>query len=475
MNAVLVSKENNVAKFTMAFTAEEFDAALDKAYKAQRGKIEVPGFRKGKAPRGVIEKRYGEGIFFEDAIDECLADGYPKALDELKLEPVDRPDVDFGGAELKKGEGFEVTVTVTVAPEIVVKDYKGLKAEVTKHEVKDEDVEGELKAMQQRNARLVSVERAAEDGDTVVLDYEGWCEDKQFEGGTAENQTLVLGSGQFIPGFEEQLVGCAAGDEKDVEVTFPEEYHAEELAGKPAVFKCKVHEVKAQELPELDDEFAKDVSEFDTLEEVKANIRKDLEKTVQDAMEYEGKDKILQQVYDANPIDLPQAMIDSEAANMLNEFGYQLQSQGMSLDMYCQYLNKTQEEMIEEFKPDAEKRVKSRLIVEAVAEQEGVEVTEEDIDEELAAMAAQYGMAQSQIKSIFGEENMDYLKKDIKSRKAIDLMYKAAEITLVEEKAEEEEPKEEKEAPKKAKKKSSKKAEETPAEEKPAEEAKDEE
>ena len=249
-------------------------------------------------------------------------------------------------------------------------------------------------------------------------------------------------------------------------MTFPEEYHAEELAGKPAVFKCRIHEVKTQELPELDDEFAKDVSEFDTLEEVKKDIREKLEKTLQDAKEYEGKDKVLQQVYEANPLELPQAMIDSEAANMLNEFGYQLQSQGLNLDQYCKYLNKTQQQMIDEFKPDAEKRVKSRLIVEAVAKQEGVEVTQEDIDKELAAMAAQYGMAQSQIKSIFGEENMDYLKKDIMSRKAIDLMYEAAEITEVEEKKEEP-----KEAPKKAaKKKSSKKAEE-----KPAEEAKDEE
>ncbi|MBR4142865.1 MAG: trigger factor, partial [Firmicutes bacterium] len=362
--------------------------------------------------------------------------------------------------------GFEVTVTVTVAPEVVVKDYKGVKVEVTKKELNEEDVEGELKAMQQRNARLVVVDRPAEDGDTVVLDYEGWCEEKQFEGGTAENQTLILGSGQFIPGFEEQLVGCKAGDAKDVEVTFPEEYHAEELAGKPAVFKCKIHEVKTQELPELDDEFAKDVSEFDTLEEVKKDIREKLEKTLQDAKEYEGKDKVLQKVYDANPLELPQAMIDSEAANMLNEFGYQLQSQGLNLDQYCKYLNKTQQQMIDEFKPDAEKRVKSRLIVEAVAKQEGVEVTQEDIDKELAAMAAQYGMAQSQIKSIFGEENMDYLKKDIMSRKAIDLMYEAAEITEVEEKKEEEK----KPAKKAAKKKTSKKTEEAPAEE-----AKDEE
>ncbi|MBR5642278.1 MAG: trigger factor [Firmicutes bacterium] len=456
MKPVLVSKENNIAKFTMAFTTEEFDAALDKAYKAQRGKIEVPGFRKGKAPRSVIEKRYGEGIFFEDAIDNCLADGYPAALDQLDLEPVDRPDLSFGEEKLEKGKGFEVTVTVTVAPEVVVKDYKGVKAEVTKRELNEEDIEGELKAMQQRNARLVVVDRPAEKDDTVVLDYEGWCEDKQFEGGTAENQTLVLGSGQFIPGFEDQLIGCKAGDAKDVEVTFPEEYHAEELAGKPAVFKCKIHEVKTQELPELDDEFAKDVSEFDTLEELKADTRAKLEKTLQDAKEYQGKDKVLQKVFEANPIDLPQAMIDDEAANMLNEFGYELQSQGMNLDLYCKYLNKTQQQMIDEFKPDAEKRVKSRLIVQAVAKQEGLEVSEEDINKELAAMAAQYGMAQSQIKSIFGEDQMGYLKKDILSRKAIDLMYEAAEITEVEEKKEEDE----KPAKKAAKKKASKKDEE---------------
>ena len=456
MKPVLVSKENNIAKFTMAFTTEEFDAALDKAYKAQRGKIEVPGFRKGKAPRSVIEKRYGEGIFFEDAIDNCLADGYPAALDQLDLEPVDRPDLSFGEEKLEKGKGFEVTVTVTVAPEVVVKDYKGVKAEVTKRELNEEDIEGELKAMQQRNARLVVVDRPAEKDDTVVLDYEGWCEDKQFEGGTAENQTLVLGSGQFIPGFEDQLIGCKAGDAKDVEVTFPEEYHAEELAGKPAVFKCKIHEVKTQELPELDDEFAKDVSEFDTLEELKADTRAKLEKTLQDAKEYQGKDKVLQKVFEANPIDLPQAMIDDEAANMLNEFGYELQSQGMNLDLYCKYLNKTQQQMIDEFKPDAEKRVKSRLIVQAVAKQEGLEVSEEDINKELAAMAAQYGMAQSQIKSIFGEDQMGYLKKDILSRKAIDLMYEAAEITEVEEKKEEDETP----AKKAAKKKASKKDEE---------------
>lgn len=437
MNAVLVSKEHNVAKFTMAFTAEEFDAALDKAYRSNRGRIEVPGFRKGKAPRSVIERRFGEGIFFEDAIDNCLADGYPAALEQLGIEPVDRPELQFGEEKLEKGSGFEVTVTVSAAPEVTVKDYKGVKAEVVRRSLREEDVDGELKALQNRNARLVVADRPAADGDTVTLDYEGWSEGKQFEGGTAQNQTLVLGSGQFIPGFEEQLIGCSAGDEKEVELSFPEEYHAEELAGKPATFKCRIHEVKARELPELDDEFAKDVSEFDTLEELRADTREKLEKTLRDAMEYEAKNAIMDKVYAANPIDLPQAMVENEAATMLQEFASQLGYQGMDLKTYCEYLKKTEEELRKEFLPDAEKRIKSRLIVQAVADQEGIEVTEEDIDKELAAMALQYGMAQSKMKSVFGDENMDYLRKDIRSRKAIDLMYAQADISEVEEKKEE--------------------------------------
>lgn len=438
MNAVLVSKEKTEVKFTMTFSAEEFSEACKKAYQQERGQFAIDGFRKGKAPMSIIEKRYGEGIFFEKAIDNMLQTGYPAALDELGINPVDYPAIDLGEEKLEKGKGVEVKVTVTVAPEVIVKDYKGVKAEITKIEVSEEDVEKELKNLQKKNARLVSVEREAQNGDTVVLDYAGFCGEEQFEGGTAENQTLVLGSNTFIPGFEEQLVGCKAGDAKDVKVTFPAEYHADNLAGKDAVFKCTVHEVKAEELPELDDEFVKDVSEeFDTMEELKADTRAKLEKNAAEAKEYQGKDAVLAKVVEANDFEVPQAMIVSESKNMLQEFGQQLAYQGMNLDMYCKYLNKTQDEMAKEFEPDAEKRIKTRMIVEAIAKQEGIEAGEEEIQKELEAMAAQYQMEIDQLKKIFGDENYGYLKADICNRKAIDFIWQNAEITEVEPKKEE--------------------------------------
>lgn len=438
MNAVLVSKEKTEVKFTMTFSAEEFSEACKKAYQQERGQFAIDGFRKGKAPMSIIEKRYGEGIFFEKAIDNMLQTGYPAALDELGINPVDYPEIDLGEEKLEKGKGVEIKVTVTVAPEVIVKDYKGVKAEITKIEVSEEDVEKELKNLQKKNARLVSVEREAQNGDTVVLDYAGFCGEEQFEGGTAENQTLVLGSNTFIPGFEEQLVGCKAGDAKDVKVTFPAEYHADNLAGKDAVFKCTVHEVKAEELPELDDEFVKDVSEeFDTMEELKADTKAKLEKNAAEAKEYQGKDAVLAKVVEANDFEVPQAMIVSESKNMLQEFGQQLAYQGMNLDMYCKYLNKTQDEMAKEFEPDAEKRIKTRMIVEAIAKQEGIDASEEEIQKELEAMAAQYQMEIDQLKKIFGDENYGYLKADICNRKAIDFIWQNAEITEVEPEKEE--------------------------------------
>ena len=426
MNAVLVSKENNVAKFTMAFTAEEFDAALDKAYREQRGKIEVPGFRKGKAPRSVIEKRYGEGIFFEDAIDNCLATGYPQALEELALEPVDRPDLAFGEEKLEKGKGFEVTVTVTVAPEVVVKDYKGVKVEVTKKELNEEDVEGELKAMQQRNARLVTVERAAEDGDTVVLDYEGWCEDKQFDGGTAENQTLVLGSGQFIPGFEEQLVGCKAGDAKDVEVTFPAEYHAEELAGKAATFKCKIHEVKTQELPELDDEFAKDVSEFDTLEEYREDIRKTLQEQKDNLAKNQKENAVVEKIVEQAQMDIPDAMIDEQVRRMREDFVNRLQQQGMTMEQYMQYTGMDENALYVQMRPEAVRRISNSLVLEAVGKAENIEISEEKVDEEISKMAEQYSMDVENLKQMMGDYEISQIRNDLMVQAAVELVTEAA-------------------------------------------------
>ncbi len=437
MKAVLESKVDSQAKFTMTFSAEDFEAALDRAYKSKRGRIEIPGFRKGKAPRSIIERHFGEGFFFEDAIDDCLEKAYPKALDELKLKPLDRPDLKFGEEPLKRGKGFEVKISVTVIPDIIVKDYKGVKVEIPQRKLEEADIDAEIEMLRQRNARLIPSEGPAQRGDTVVLDYAGSTDEGPFEGGSAENQTLVLGSGHFIPGFEEQLEGCKPGDEKDVELSFPEEYHAEELAGKAAVFKCKIHEVKSKEYPELDDEFVKDVSEFDTMKELREDLRGQLEKRFADAKEYEGKDAVMSKVYEVNSFEIPDIMIDNEAAGMMNEFAQQLSYQGMDIDTYCDLLKKSKEDLLNEFKPDAERRVKSRLIVETVADQENIGVSGEEIDEEMAAMAAQYGTELSRLRSIMDANNMEYIKQDIRNRKAINLMYEAAEITEVPEKAKE--------------------------------------
>ncbi len=434
MTSAFVSKENNIVTFTMSFSAEEFDAATQQAYMNMRGRISVDGFRKGKAPRSIIEKRYGEGIFFEDAVDNLLNDNYPKTLDELNIEPIDRPEIEFGEEKLEKGKGFTVTVKVPVAPEVEPKDYIGVEAERKIRTITDEDVEKELKAEQKKNARLVTVDRAAELEDTVILDYSGFVGEEQFEGGTAENQTLKLGSGQFIPGFEDQLVGVKAGESKDVVVTFPETYHAENLAGKEAVFKCTVHEVKAEELPEINDEFALDVSEFDTLEEYKASIRKTLEESAESAAEYDGKNAVMDKVYAANPVDVPAVMINDEAENMVNEFSQNLEMQGMSLDMYAKYTGQTRAQLKNGFLDDAKKRVASRLVVKAIAAKEGIEATEEELEKELESMAKMYNMELDALKKAFGEANMKYLKEDVVMRKAIDYIYSKAVITDVEDK-----------------------------------------
>ena len=429
MTSTFVSKEKTLVTFTMEFTAEEFDAATDTVYKKNRGRIAVDGFRKGKAPRSIIEKRYGEGIFFEEAIDNLLNGEYPKAIDELNLEPIARPDVDFGEEKLEKGKGFKVTVKVEVAPEVEVKDYKGLAVERKVHEVTDEDVTKSLEAMQKRNARQINVEDGAKLGDTVILDYAGFCGDNQFEGGTAENQSLELGSNTFIPGFEDQLVGTKPGEEKEVKVTFPAEYHAEDLAGKDAIFKCTVHEVKREELPALDDEFAKDASEFDTLDELKAAEKEKLIKSAESAKEYSGKNAVVEKLVELNKFDVPAAMIENEAYNMLDEYAQQMSYQGLSFDMYLKYTGKTQEEALEDMKPNAESRVRSKLALKAVAEAEKIEATEEDIEAEYKKMAEQYKMELDKVKEMFGAENKKLLKEDIVNNKTIQFLYDNAVFT----------------------------------------------
>ncbi len=424
MISTLISKEKNQVKFTMEFTAEEFESAVISAYQATKGKYAVDGFRKGKAPRKLIETHYGEDVFFEDAINNMFSKGYPEAVDTLQLDPVDRPSAEFGNVE--KGKGFTVTITVTVKPEFTVKDYKGVKVTKVEHNITDEDVNKELEALQQRNSRMVLVERPAQNGDTVLIDYAGFVGDEQFEGGTAERQPLALGSNTFIPGFEEQLVGATVGEEKEVKVTFPEEYHSADLAGKEAIFKCKVHEIKEMEKPELNDEFAKDVSEFDTLEELKKDSREKLEKAAASKAEYETKNAVLEKVYEANEIDIPEVMVEDQIDEMMQEFDQQLRYQGLDLQKYFAYLQKEPKEFREELRGDALKKVKTRMVVEAVAEAEKMEATDEDVEAELKAMAEQYKMEVEKLKEVMKAENYDYVAKDIKMRKAVDFMFENA-------------------------------------------------
>lgn len=421
MKSTLISKENNEAKFTMEFSAEEFENAIIDVYKTQKGKFTIDGFRKGKAPRSIIEKKYGDGIFWDDAINNLVSINYVLALDELDLDVIDSPRSEF--SQIRKGEGFTVTMTVACYPEIEVKDYKGVEIETITPEVTDETVEEELKSRAKRNARMISVDRPAEEGDTVLIDYEGWAEGEQFEGGTAEMQPLKLGSGTFIPGFEEQLIGTNAGDKKDVTVTFPEEYHSEALAGKEAVFKCTVHEVKTEELPEINDDFVKDISEFDTLDELKADIRENLLKAAEASSENQMKNSVIEKVYEANDIDVPDVMVESEVDSMMSEFDQQLRSQGLDIQSYFKYLGKEPAEFRSELKEDAYKRTKTRMIVTAVANQENFEVSDEDIDAQVELMAKQYGLEADKVKEMMGAQGLEMIKGDIKVRKAVDFMY----------------------------------------------------
>ena len=427
MKSTLVSKENNIAKFTMEITAEEFENAVISVYKEQKGRFAIDGFRKGKAPRSIIEKRYGEGIFFEDAINNLFAEHYPVAVKELELDIIDRPVADF--SEIKKGEGFTVTIEVACYPKVEVKDYKGVEISKIELEVTDADVDTAIQNMARRNSRMVTVEdRPAQDGDMVLIDYEGWVGDNQFEGGTAERYPLKLGSGTFIPGFEEQLVGVSTGENKDVVVTFPEDYHEDSLAGAEAVFKCKVHEIKYEDVPEIDDEFVKDVSEFDTLDELKADERRKLEEENKKNAENAMRNSAIEKVYEANDIEVPDAMVETEIDSMMNEFDQQLRSQGMDLEGYFKYLGQDADEFRGQLKEDALKRVKTRMIVSAIAAQEGFEASDEEIDNEVETMAKAYGMEADVVKGMLGEENLKMIAGDIKNRKAIDCIFDNAVI-----------------------------------------------
>jgi trigger factor len=427
MKNTFISKEGNDAKFTMEFTAEEFESAKVKVYQANKGKFQIDGFRKGKAPRSIIEKRYGEGVFAEDAINDLLSANYGAAVDELELEVVDSPRVEF--SPIEKGKGFTATITVQVYPEVEVKDYKGVEIEDRKQTITDADVDAELENLRHRNSRMISVEdRPVKDGDSIILDYKGFVGDEQFEGGTADGFNLVIGSGTFIPGFEEQLVGAEKEKEVDVKVTFPTEYHSEDLAGKEAVFKCVVHDIKEEELPDLDDEFVKDISELDTLDEFREFTAGRLQ-SERDAMtESIMKDDILDKINEANDFDVPDAMVETEVDNMLQEYDYQLRAQGMDISTYIQYMGRTVDEFREDMKISAFRRVKNRMMIRAIANQENITASDEEVEKQLNDMAEQNHIDVEKLKEYLGGENLKAVREDVRIQKAIDLLYENAKI-----------------------------------------------
>lgn len=428
MKTTLVSKENNEAKFAMEFTAEEFDAAVDAAYKKSRGEFRINGFRKGKAPRSIIEKHYGEGIFFEDAINNMFRDHYVGAIEELGLDVIDSPDADF--SEIGHGKPMTMTMTVKLFPIVDVKDYMGVEVDQYESVVMDSEIDNHLESLQKRNARMVSVDREAQNDDTVILDYAGFVGEEQFEGGTAERQELKLGSGSFIPGFEEQLVGAKAGDKVDVKVTFPEEYHAADLAGKDAVFHCEIHEVKEEQLPELDDDFAMDVSEYDTLEELKEKTREDILKTKDETAVNAAKDALVNKVTEANDVEVPATLVEEEIDNMANELDQNMRMQGLSFEQYLQFTGKDMAGFREDVREDAEKRAATRIVLRSIAAAENMEVSEEDIDAEMQKLADAYGMELDNVKSALAG-SMEMFKKDILTTKVIDMLYDNAKISKV--------------------------------------------
>lgn len=423
MTAKWEKLEGNEGVLTIDVEAEKVDAALDQAFKKVSKKVNVPGFRKGKVPRSLFEKQYGVESLYQDALDILLPEAYAAAVTETGIEPVDRPEIDI--ETMAKGTTLVFTAKVVVKPEVELGEYKGLEVEAQDTTVTDEDVEAELKQLQERQAELVVVEDGAiENGDTAVFDFEGFVDGEAFEGGQAENYSLEIGSGQFIPGFEEQMVGLKAGEEKDIEVSFPEEYHAENLAGKPATFKVKLHDIKRKELPALDDEFAKDANEeVETLEELKTQLKDKLTKDKEHQAEHAVRDTLVEKAAENAKIDIPEAMVNTEVDRMLQEFEQRLQSQGMNLELYFQFSGQDEEAMREQFKVDAEKRVRVNLTLEAIAIAENLEASDEDVDKEIAKMAEMYQRSAEEIKNIFAAQGgLENLKGDLKIQKAVEFL-----------------------------------------------------
>lgn len=421
MSLQVEKMEKNMAKLTIEVSAEELDKAMQNAYLKARGKISIPGFRKGKAPRKMIEQMYGKGIFLEDAANALIPEHYSKALEECDLEIVSQPEIDVTQAE--PGKAFIFTAEVAVKPEVTLGEYKGVEVPKSETEVTDEDIDVEIKKEQEKNSRTVTVEdRGAENGDITTIDFEGFVDGVAFEGGKGTDYPLTLGSGSFIPGFEDQLVGAKAGDHVEVNVTFPEEYQAAELAGKAAVFQCDVKKVETKELPELDDDFAQDVSEFDTLAEYREDVKKNLtekkEKEARAAKENTAVDKAIENA----EMEIPDAMLNTQVRQMMNDFASRMQSQGLTMEQYFQFTGMTAEKMQEEMKPQALKRIQTRLVLEKIAETENIEVSEDEVNEEISKMAEMYKMEADKLKELLGDRELEQMKKDMAVQKAVTLV-----------------------------------------------------
>lgn len=417
--------EKNMAKLTIEASAEEFDKAILKAFQKNKNKFNIQGFRKGKAPLALIEKMYGAGVFYEDAANEIIPEAYEKAALESDLEIVSRPEIDV--VQIEKGKPFIFTAEVAIKPEVTLGQYKGIEVEKKEASVTDEEVLARIEKEREQNSRMITIDdRAVQMDDIAVIDYEGFIDDVPFEGGKGEGYSLTIGSKSFIEGFEEQLIGKSVGEELDVNVTFPEEYHAKELAGKPAVFKVKINEIKVKELPELDDDFAQDVSEFDTLDEykenIKATIKENKEKELKTAKENEIVDKIIENA----TMDIPEPMVESQVRQMADDFAQRMQYQGLSLEQYFQFTGMDAQKFIDSLRPQAMKRIQSRLVLEAIVKAENIEASEEEFEKELTEMATMYKMELDKVKEMIGDKEKEQIKIDIAVQKAVDLVTEEA-------------------------------------------------
>ena len=421
MSVQVEKLEKNTVKLTIEVPAEELEKALQEAYNRQKKNISMPGFRKGKVPRAMVEKMYGAGVFYEDAANALIPQAYADAAKECGEDIVSRPVVDI--TQIEKGKPFIFTAEVATKPEVTLGKYIGVTVTKVDGTVTDEDVTAAIDKEREKNARTINVEdRAIENGDTAVIDFEGFVDGVAFDGGKGENHSLEIGSGSFIPGFEDQLIGKNAGDDVDVNVTFPEEYHAEDLAGKEATFKVKIHEIKAKEIPELDDEFVQDVSEFDTVAEYKDSVKAKLEEQKQNEIKRAYQDEAIDKIVDKSTMELPDAMIDTQVESMIEEFAQRIAQQGLSFEQYMQFSGMTMDKMKDQVRPEAVSRIESSLVLEQIAKDENIEVSDADVDAEIDKMASMYGMEADKIKEYMGDAEKESMKKDLAIQKAVDLI-----------------------------------------------------